>query len=1183
MQLTDLHIERFGTLSNVSFRNLSDRMTVIWGQPGCGKTTLVHFLRDMFFSRNRASSPFLKTGVPSGGWLRLAWRSDEEVGGRSAMSGSPSSDRRTRAQFLQRISQTGGEEFFRVAEVPHDSATLPWSSESWSPDSVFAAPIHDSAHLSSSWIRELSGTRDASVPGYSVGRSATQDCHFPDWVNRDVFADIFTIGHEESERFDLLVRLCVEGPSSGTIPDNDLQSAESALVQVLRERDGDHSHSGISERIQELRRRQTQLQQDLLALRTPSPDIHERIRIVTLEIEKLNNDISRIDRRLREIETEIARLEALAADLRRVNLLPLDRETIEHQIRLLTVRLERWTAIRQSIIRDSDSGRAFSLQEADQSADTIISVRAIVSRLEERILALAAQSGVSASTEADRQRDRTTIQHLQQEIAALCRYLNQHEQTLEIRDQSLEFILAERCLSGASQLEHLMKERIASLQSELSRANDVLSQQLLLESDEACSSAIHRTSWNASAGSGNGLRTLQEVLAEIGRLQAERTQLVAERGRHEETLHARRFLLERLRQELQSAATLEQIDELKSRIAECDARIVMLEDRRGHLNQSEKSLRELIDRLRQRQSPRVMELASDYLRQLTDNECQEIRIFEPVTRTVAVRMQNHADLLTIPQLSRGTRQMLALALRLAIIRVRSETSVAIPLVIDDVFISSDDRRGAAVAQVLAEFATQGHQVIYLTSQTEVRELLKRYSSDVRSFAPAVIPAPIPVPEPTPIPVPPAPRIHITPPAPVIVREPTVASPTSTTNWLFYLEVDHGVEDLAGISLGELDAFRAAGINLVSDLLQKTPIELTQLTALRGYHVTAERFEALQGQAEMTCRVPMLRRSDASLLYAAGIRSVEELRQLRPEVLYDRIVDFQRTEAGSRFRRSGRLIDRQQAINWARFSQHSRPLADAMSSMSRFSSERTAKRLPSGSERSGQQRQQRREAMRTAGPVTRKRPRVTLSTDANERRLRRLARRRRMAAGLRTHAHPQLHNRGMNDAAAGSEQIRTKEEPVSTAMVGGRQLRFFLSRNSDVEAAPSIGPRTAENFYRIGVKTVGDLLNMGSDRLAAELRQKRITPTVIRQWQAQARLMCLVPELRGHDVQLLVACGISDPEDLAARKPADLLRIVAPFAETREGERILRNGRKPDLAEVTDWIQWAASAGSFRAA
>ncbi|MFN9973768.1 MAG: hypothetical protein ACK58T_28135, partial [Phycisphaerae bacterium] len=150
---------------------------------------------------------------------------------------------------------------------------------------------------------------------------------------------------------------------------------------------------------------------------------------MTLEIEKLNNDITRIDRRLREIETEIARLEALAADLRRVNLLPLDREAIEHQIRLLKVRLERWTAIRQSIIRDSDSGRGFSLQEADQSADTIISVRAIVSRLEERILALAAQSGVTAITDADRQRDRTTIQHLQQEIAALCRYLNQHEQT----------------------------------------------------------------------------------------------------------------------------------------------------------------------------------------------------------------------------------------------------------------------------------------------------------------------------------------------------------------------------------------------------------------------------------------------------------------------------------------------------------------------------------------------------------------------------------------------------------------------------------------------------------------------------------------------------------------------------------------------------------------------------------
>jgi hypothetical protein len=150
-------------------------------------------------------------------------------------------------------------------------------------------------------------------------------------------------------------------------------------------------------------------------------------------------------------------------------------------------------------------------------------------------------------------------------------------------------------------------------------------------------------------------------------------------------------------------------------------------------------------------------------------------------------------------------------------------------------------------------------------------------------------------------------------------------------------------------------------------------------------------------------------------------------------------------------------------------------------------------------------------------------------------------------------------------------------------MGGKNLRFFLSRASDVESAPSIGPKTAESLYTIGVRTVDDLLQANSDRISRQLNHRRITPAVVNQWQIQARLMCQVPELRGHDVQILVACGIADPEELARRQPHELLQAITPFINSREGERIIRSGRKPDLAEVSDWIQWAVSSRAFRAA
>jgi hypothetical protein len=72
-------------------------------------------------------------------------------------------------------------------------------------------------------------------------------------------------------------------------------------------------------------------------------------------------------------------------------------------------------------------------------------------------------------------------------------------------------------------------------------------------------------------------------------------------------------------------------------------------------------------------------------------------------------------------------------------------------------------------------------------------------------------------------------------------------------------------------------------------------------------------------------------------------------------------------------------------------------------------------------------------------------------------------------------------------------------------------------------------------------------------------------------------------LRGHDAQLLVACGITEPEDLATMQPQSLFDIIGPFADTKEGMKIIRNGKKPDLAEITDWITWAADNRSLQAA
>ncbi len=148
---------------------------------------------------------------------------------------------------------------------------------------------------------------------------------------------------------------------------------------------------------------------------------------------------------------------------------------------------------------------------------------------------------------------------------------------------------------------------------------------------------------------------------------------------------------------------------------------------------------------------------------------------------------------------------------------------------------------------------------------------------------------------------------------------------------------------------------------------------------------------------------------------------------------------------------------------------------------------------------------------------------------------------------------------------------------------GSKHRFYLDLEDHIEAAPSIGPKTAERFEKINVHTVADFLKQTAESMAVKLKYKRITADVVRQWQQQARLVCRIPNLRGHDAQLLVACGFIEAEKVATAQPRQLFEIIGPFSDTKEGMKIIRSGKKPDLQEITDWISWAGHTRSLQAA
>ncbi|MBI1247377.1 DUF4332 domain-containing protein [bacterium] len=172
-----------------------------------------------------------------------------------------------------------------------------------------------------------------------------------------------------------------------------------------------------------------------------------------------------------------------------------------------------------------------------------------------------------------------------------------------------------------------------------------------------------------------------------------------------------------------------------------------------------------------------------------------------------------------------------------------------------------------------------------------------------------------------------------------------------------------------------------------------------------------------------------------------------------------------------------------------------------------------------------------------------------------------------------------------------EQVfEPKKEPKPTPAVqekkpvdDERPLKFYLDWTDPVVEAPSIGNKTAKRLGAVGIKTVAQLISADPKTIAPRLKAKHITPKLMTEWQSQAILAYRIPMLRGHDAQLLTGCGYETPEDVAAASAKELLEEVLEYAETNDGQRILRSSGPPDLAEVTDWIAWAKKARRAQAA
>jgi uncharacterized protein YhaN len=141
-----------------------------------------------------------------------------------------------------------------------------------------------------------------------------------------------------------------------------------------------------------------------------------------------------------------------------------------------------------------------------------------------------------------------------------------------------------------------------------------------------------------------------------------------------------------------------------------------------------KILQQEIERYREAHQDPVLKRASACFRELTLNSFAGLHTdVDDHGEPVLVGVRPDERRLTVDKMSSGTRDQLYLALRIASLEWRLETSEPMPFIIDDILINFDDARSAATLKVLADLSKK-NQVILFTHHRQIVEQARALES-----------------------------------------------------------------------------------------------------------------------------------------------------------------------------------------------------------------------------------------------------------------------------------------------------------------------------------------------------------------------------------------------------------------------------------------------------------------------
>jgi DNA repair protein SbcC/Rad50 len=120
-----------------------------------------------------------------------------------------------------------------------------------------------------------------------------------------------------------------------------------------------------------------------------------------------------------------------------------------------------------------------------------------------------------------------------------------------------------------------------------------------------------------------------------------------------------------------------------------------------------------------------LKAASAYFERMTRQEFVRLLGDDSGKEPVLMAERRNGLRIHVEEMSEGTRDQLYLALRLAALDVRRAAGVDLPVILDDVLMTSDEDRSGAILEALADFGRE-NQVIVFTHHRHIADVAKKH-------------------------------------------------------------------------------------------------------------------------------------------------------------------------------------------------------------------------------------------------------------------------------------------------------------------------------------------------------------------------------------------------------------------------------------------------------------------------